>query len=199
MSNVSWYPEKPKETMQFFLRSFPIFVALVVFLYFGLDWLGAFEFLEFLVRDNSAWLMNIIFGIPYDDFVRGLYERVDRDILTGGIVPFGELFPGIVLDDYPKILLIIRACTGMEAGALLMALIFVTPAKWENKAVAHVVNLLMMHIGNTFRVAFHFWFTQFLYTKTSLNADDAFLYAHDWLSKVFGFIGIVIFTLVIER
>ena len=204
MSQVSWYPTNPRSRRDFFLRSFPIFVVLIIFLYFGLDWLGAFEFLEVLVRDNSAWLMKIIFGMNYDDFTRSFYERIDEDILTGWTVDFGyPHFPGIEISGYPKTLIIIRACTGMEAGALLMALILVTPAKWYQKGIAQVVNFLMMHIGNTFRVAFHFWFTNYLYGKTIfgkfINDDLAFFWAHDMLSKVFGFIGIVIFTLVIER
>jgi exosortase/archaeosortase family protein len=87
----------------------------------------------------------------------------------------------------------------MEAGALLAALILVTPAKWEKKVIAQITNFLMMHIGNTFRVAFHFWFTTYLHEQVGLSEADAFLYAHDYLSKVFGFIGIIIFTLVIER
>ncbi len=198
MSQVSWYPSNPRSRMNFFLRSFPIFIALVAFLYFGLDWLGAFEFLELLVRENSAWLMNVIFGMSYDEFTRGYFERIDDDILNNGIVRFGEDFPGMILKGYPITLLIIRACTGMEAGALLMALILVTPAKWHKKAIAQVVNLLMMHIGNTFRVAFHFWFTNYLF-KGGMDAHTAFFWAHDMLSKVFGFVGIVIFTLVIER
>jgi len=198
MSQVSWYPANPRSRMNFFLKSFPIFIALVIFLYFGLDWLGAFEFLELLVRENSAWIMNVVFGMSYEDFVRGYSERRDSDLLTGGIVYFGEDFPSINLDGYPITLLIIRACTGMEAGALLMALILVTPAKWYQKSIAQVVNLLMMHIGNTFRVAFHFWFTDYLF-KGGMDAQTSFFWAHDMLSKVFGFVGIVIFTLVIER
>ncbi|HUT80412.1 MAG TPA: heimdallarchaeosortase [Candidatus Bathyarchaeia archaeon] len=205
MSQVSWYPRTAPEQKNFFLRTFPMFVVLLVFIYFGLDWMGAFEFLEILVRDNSAWLLKTIWG--YDTFQVGFYQRVDADPLGTGIVYFGQpYFPGIVLDTYPRTLLIIRACTGMEAGALLMALIFVTPAKWENKLIAQITNFLMMHIGNTFRVAFHFWYTQHLYQKYIANgmalyeaADKAFEIAHDSLSKVFGFVGIVIFTLVIER
>ncbi|MFW9922795.1 MAG: heimdallarchaeosortase [Candidatus Thorarchaeota archaeon] len=198
MSQVSWYPQNPRSRRDFFLRSFPIFIALVIFLYFGLDWLGAFEFLEKLVRENAAWLMKVIFGVGYDEFIQGYYERIDADPLSGGSIRFGETFPGIRIHGYPSILLIIRACTGMEAGALLMALILITPAKWYNKILANVVNLLMMHIGNTFRVAFHFWFTKYLY-EGGMSADKAFFWAHDMLSKVFGFVGIVIFTLVIER
>jgi hypothetical protein len=68
MSRVEWFPETPRERLRFFLRSFPIFVGLVVFLYFGLDWLGAFEFLEHLVQQNSSWLMHTIFRVPYDKF-----------------------------------------------------------------------------------------------------------------------------------
>ncbi|HUU77422.1 MAG TPA: heimdallarchaeosortase [candidate division Zixibacteria bacterium] len=199
MSLASWYPSNPRSRMNFFLRSFPMFIVLIVFLYFGLDWLGAFEFLEILVRNNSSWLMKVIFGFTNDEFTLGFYERIDEDILTGGVVRFGQEFPGMILHGYPKTLLIIRACTGMEAGALLMALILITPAKWYNKVIAQITNLLMMHIGNTFRIAFHFWFTRYLYTVKGLDADTAFYYAHDLLSKVFGFIGIVIFVLVIER
>jgi len=204
---VSWYPRTANERKSFFWRSFPMFVALIIFLYFGLDWIGAFEFLEILVRNNSSWLLQVIWNYDSSDIVASYFQRVDKDPLKPGNVFFGEpYFPGIDLATYPRILLIIRACTGMEAGALLMALILVTPAKWQNKLGATVTNFLMMHIGNTFRVAFHFWYTQHLYVKyidmgmaSSAAADKAFFLAHDSLSKVFGFVGIVIFTLVIER
>lgn len=199
MSQPSWYPTNPRARLNFFLKSFPIFVVLLVFFLFVLDWIGFFAFLEELVRDNGSWLMQVIFGVDASDFTLGMFERIDADPLTGGYIGFGSpYFPGIFLSPYPNIFLIVRGCTGMEAGALLMALILVTPAKWSNKIVASVVNFLMMHIGNTFRVAFHFWFTRFLFLKWG-DADKAFFYAHDLLSKVFGFIGIVIFTLVIER
>lgn len=197
MSQARWYPEESKERRQFFLRTFPLFVILAIFFYFGLDWLGAFKFLEYLVRDNASWLMEIIFNLEPQEI--GLYERIDEDLLAGGIIRTYLKFPGIILPDYSRKLIIIRACTGMEAGALLMALIFVTPAKWENKAVAQIINLLMMHIGNTFRIAFHFWFTRYLHINVGLSEAQSFYYAHDLLSKVFGFIGIIIFTLVIER
>ncbi|MHA1124532.1 MAG: heimdallarchaeosortase [Candidatus Heimdallarchaeota archaeon] len=199
MSQPSWYPNNPRKRLNFFLKSFPIFVVLLVFFLFVLDWLGFFAFLEELVRDNGSWLMQVIFGVDSSEFTLGIWERIDPDPLTGQYVGFGSpFFPGIFLRPYPNIFLIVRGCTGMEAGALLMALILVTPAKWSNKLVATVVNFLMMHIGNTFRVAFHFWFTKLLYLRWN-DADKAFFYAHDLLSKVFGFIGIVIFTLVIER
>jgi len=199
MSYVSWYPNTSRERLNFFLKTFPAFIVLMFFLYFVLDWLGAFEFLEVLVRDNSVWLLDSIFGMDTSEFSIRFFERIDPDPLTNSNVYFGTpYFPGLRLGTYPRTLLIIRACTGMEAGALLMTLIFITPAKWQNKAVAHVTNLLMMHVGNTFRVAFHFWFTEYLY-KLWGDADKAFFWAHDMLSKVFGFVGIVIFTLVIER
>jgi exosortase/archaeosortase family protein len=199
MSTPSWYPDTSRDRLNFFLKTFPAFIVLMFFLYFVLDWLGAFEFLEILVRDNSVWLLDSVFGMDTSEFSIGMFQRIDPDPLTNSNVYFGEpYFPGLRMPTYPRTLLIIRACTGMEAGALLMTLIFITPAKWQNKTVAHVTNLLMMHIGNTFRVAFHFWFTEYLYLRWG-DADKAFFYAHDLLSKVFGFVGIVIFTLVIER
>jgi len=199
MSYVSWYPNTSRERRNFFLKTFPTFIVLMFFLYFVLDWLGAFEFLEVLVRDNSVWLLDTIFGMDTSEFTVSFFQRIDPDPLTNSNVYFGRpYFPGLRMGTYPRTLLIIRACTGMEAGALLMTLIFITPAKWQNKTVAHVTNLLMMHVGNTFRVAFHFWFTEYLY-KLWGDADKAFFWAHDMLSKVFGFVGIVIFTLVIER
>ncbi|TFF83928.1 hypothetical protein EU523_01965 [Candidatus Heimdallarchaeota archaeon] len=196
MSQAAWYPETDKTRWKFFLRSFPLFVVLGLFFYFGLDKLGAFEFLELLVRDNSVWLLKIIYNI--DPIEISYFERIDFDPFSTGFIFTDDFFPGIEMSTYPRKMIIIRACTGMEAGALLMALIFVTPAKWENKILAHITNLLMMHVGNTFRIAFHFWFTQYLYTH-GVSLDKAFYYAHDMLSKVFGFIGIIIFTLVIER
>ena len=92
MSQVDWFPRTTEERKTFFVRTFPIFVALVVFLYFGLDWLGAFEFLEVLVRDSSIWLLKVIFGV---DEANPLWtNRRDLDPLYDhGLVIFSEYFP----------------------------------------------------------------------------------------------------------
>ncbi|MCK5298722.1 MAG: hypothetical protein KAJ76_07440, partial [Candidatus Heimdallarchaeota archaeon] len=82
MSYVSWYPNTSRDRLNFFLKTFPAFIVLMFFLYFVLDWIGAFEFLEVLVRDNSVWLLDSIFGMDTTEFSVGFFQRIDPDPLT---------------------------------------------------------------------------------------------------------------------
>ncbi|MFQ5978115.1 MAG: heimdallarchaeosortase [Candidatus Heimdallarchaeota archaeon] len=89
---------------------------------------------------------------------------------------------------------IIRACTGMQAGAILIALIVVTKAPWKNKVIALPVFAGMLYVGNTLRVIFHLWLVQQQWGTVS-----EFWFAHDLLSQPIGFVGTIIFAFVIGK
>ncbi|MFW9915301.1 MAG: heimdallarchaeosortase [Candidatus Thorarchaeota archaeon] len=98
--------------------------------------------------------------------------------------------PNITGMHYP----IVRACTGMQAGAILIALILVTKAPWKNKAIALPVFASMLYIGNTLRVIFHLWLVHQQWGTVS-----EFWFAHDLLSKPISFVGTIIFAYVIGK
>ncbi len=85
---------------------------------------------------------------------------------------------------------IVRACTGMQAGAILVALILVTDAPLRNKLIAIPTFLLTLFISNVLRVAFH---------MLLVTWGIPFYWAHDVLSKPIGFVGTLIFAMMIER
>jgi len=88
---------------------------------------------------------------------------------------------------------IVKACTGMQAGSILIALIIVTPAgsnSSRKKLLAGSVLLLSLYVGNVLRIAFH----MLLVAK-----GVPFSIAHDMLSKPIGFVGTILFALAIER
>ncbi len=84
---------------------------------------------------------------------------------------------------------IVRACTGMQAGAILIALILVTEAPLKNKFIAIPSLLGVLFVTNILRVAFH---------MLLVAEGIPFFWAHDVLSKPIGFVGTIIFALMIE-
>ncbi|MFW9916396.1 MAG: heimdallarchaeosortase [Candidatus Thorarchaeota archaeon] len=89
---------------------------------------------------------------------------------------------------------IVRACTGMQAGAIIIALILVTKAPWRKKAIALPVFATMLFIGNTLRVIFHLWLVH-----QQWGTISEFWFAHDLLAKPIGFVGTLIFAYTIEK
>lgn len=128
--------------------------------------------------------------------------------LMGGEFPFLEATantPGIQIEylrfnpikrgDY----WIVKACTGMQAGGLLLAIIMVTEAPWKNKILASSTFFVALFIGNTLRIAFHLWCVTVLVTDFGMDPEPAFYWAHDVSSKVIGFFGTIFFALIIEK
>ncbi|MFX1511877.1 MAG: heimdallarchaeosortase [Promethearchaeota archaeon] len=85
---------------------------------------------------------------------------------------------------------IVRACTGMQAGAILVALILVTDAPLRNKLFAVPFFLWMLFTANVLRIAFH---------MLLVSWGISFFWAHDVLSKPIGFVGTLIFAMAIEK
>ena len=137
---------------------------------------------------------------------------------------FGEASPNTpgvsianVLDRY-NAFWIVKACTGLQAGAILIALIIVTPlpslslkpnedpqkvsalrrfkaehqflAKTIHKSLVIFLFATVLFITNALRIAFHLWLVALGYS---------FEFAHDDLSKPIGFFGTLFFAWVIEK
>ena len=94
---------------------------------------------------------------------------------------------------------IVRACTGMQAGALLMALIIVTPAPAGEKIKASIYSLLALIIGNFLRIALVIAMTITIDYSYGASYDAAWFWAHDVLGKPIGFFGTILFAIIIEK
>jgi exosortase/archaeosortase family protein len=124
------------------------------------------------------------------------------EFLRGGGFPFLEATaqtPGIHIPATNGDYWIVKACTGMQAGGLLIAIIMVTEAPWIAKIRASIIFFLALFIGNTLRITFHLWCVSLLVTQFQMDPNTAFYWAHDVSSKVIGFFGTILFALIIEK
>ena len=124
----------------------------------------------------------------FDNFLRGLYDSSRAT------------YPAISLDTNSgrSNYLIVRACTGMQAGALLLGLIWSTPAGLHDRIRASYVILIALFVGNTLRIAAMIAITTLLMNDFGLDYDTAWHYAHDVLGRPVGFFGTIGFTALIE-
>lgn len=196
------------------ITSFLMTVTLSLFLYISID----YHLLEVITRDTSLWLLQLS-GLP------ATKTTIPFPIDTGNWYQFGEAklnTPGIVIanTDYTAFW-IVKACTGMQAGAILISLIYVTPIPQKgkllnpelhmeelsfrekfrinhsilysltHKTVVAILFFIVLFIANSVRIWFHLW----LVGAWGLP----FSFAHDDLSKPIGFIGTLFFAWVIEK
>lgn len=176
--------------------------TLVTFLLYALpDWV----FIEIPTRDIIHALLNLI-GIE-----NSLIPTIDPNTfipesLRGGSFPFLEATvhtPGIKIP-YPDPIpdgdyWIVKACTGMQAGGLLIAIIMVTEAPWIAKIRASIAFFSALFIGNALRITFHLWCVFVLITQFQMDPTEAFYWAHDVSSKIIGFFGTIFFAFIIEK
>ncbi|MHA1331326.1 MAG: heimdallarchaeosortase [Candidatus Hodarchaeales archaeon] len=179
------------------LSTLGIAIIITVLLYTVPDWV----FLEIPTRDIINALLNLLgienYQIPNQD-----PNSVIPDYLRGGSFPFLEATvqtPGIHIPETNADYWIVKACTGMQAGGLLIAIIIVTEASWNAKVRAGIAFFITLFIGNALRITFHLWSVNFLVTQFGMNHDEAFYWAHDVSSKVIGFFGTIFFALIIEK
>ena len=144
---------------------------------------------------------------------------------------FGEAFPntpGVSIDgtQYPAYW-IVKACTGFQAGAILIALIIVTPIKSKSlpadvdprsvssyrrfqanhqtlynigKKISVIgIFWFVLFVANTIRIAFHLWLVAGANIFGLQIGPYPFEFAHDELSKPIGFFGTLLFAWVIEK
>jgi exosortase/archaeosortase family protein len=87
----------------------------------------------------------------------------------------------------------------MQAGALLMALIIVTPADTKKKIKATSFTLIALFIGNLLRIAMVIGMTITIQSAYGGDHASAWFWAHDVLGKPIGFFGTIFFAMIIER
>ncbi|MFX0084673.1 MAG: heimdallarchaeosortase [Candidatus Hodarchaeota archaeon] len=171
--------------------------SIITFLLYTVpDWV----FWEIPTRDIVSFVLNI-FGVEHFLMPEEI-TRVVPDFMRGGSFPFLEatvLTPGINIPASNGDYWIVKACTGMQAGGLLVGVILVTNAQWKNKISASIVIILTLFITNALRISFHLLCVQFLVIQFNMDPNTAFYWAHDVSSKVIGFFGTILFALIIER
>ncbi|MHA2237170.1 MAG: heimdallarchaeosortase [Candidatus Hodarchaeales archaeon] len=179
-----------------------IAVVITFLLYTVPDWV----FIEIPTRDIIQFLLSLV-GIESEPIRIGEFLNtpswpiLERKII-GGPFPFIEATvetPGLFLPSTNGQYWIVKACTGMQAGGLLLAIIVISEAAWSAKLRASVLFMLALFIGNSLRIAFHLWAVSFLYQNFTISAADAFFWAHDIPTKIIGFIGTIFFAFIIEK
>ncbi|MHA1945203.1 MAG: heimdallarchaeosortase [Candidatus Hodarchaeales archaeon] len=179
-----------------------IAVVATFLLYTVPDWV----FIEIPTRDIIQFLLSLV-GIESEPIRIGEFLNtpnwplLERKII-GGPFPFIEATldtPGLFLPSTYGQYWIVKACTGMQAGALLLAMIAITEAAWSAKLRASILFMLALFIGNSLRITFHLWAVSFLYQNFTITATDAFFWAHDVPTKIIGFFGTLLFAFIIEK
>jgi len=167
--------------------------ALLTFLIYAIpDWV----FIEIPTRNIISEILAFA-GI--ENFLIPNLEpnSVIPEFLRGGEFPFIEATlqtPGIHIPSTNGDYWIVKACTGMQAGGLLIAIIMVTEVTWTTKFRAALALFIALFIGNTLRITFHLWSVSFLVSQFQMDPNTAFYWAHDVSSKVIGFFGTILFA-----
>jgi exosortase/archaeosortase family protein len=192
---------KGKSKYIYALISFTIVVILTVLLYLVPD----YYFLEKITNDTVFEVLKVYqFDVVFD----GFYSERDTDgtfivtivnILTG-LDGHNALTPVIKSTTASgRRFAVVRACTGMQAGALLMALIIVTPADFGKKVKATAYSLIALIVGNFLRIALVIGMTVTLQVTYGTGHDQAWMWAHDVIGKPIGFFGTIFFAIIIEK
>jgi len=180
--------------------SFIVVVILTILLYFVPDYF----FLEKLTNDTVFQILELY---QYEIISGGYYPESDPSspfvallirILTG-LGTHNDLTPKIISVTAGRGFIVVRACTGMQAGALLMALIVVTPADFWKKVKATFLAIIALIIGNFLRIALVIGMTVTLQVTYGALPGSAWYWAHDVLGKPVGFFGTIFFALIIEK
>ncbi|MHA2093169.1 MAG: heimdallarchaeosortase [Candidatus Hodarchaeales archaeon] len=148
-------PSKPKRFHNDKLMISTLMIAtLVTFLIYTVpDWV----FLEIPTRNIIHELLTFL-GIQNSPIPTLDPNSIIPDFLKGGEFPFLEATsqtPGIHIPGTNGDYWIVKACTGMQAGGLLLAIIMITEATWNAKIRASAVFFIALFIGNTLRITFH--------------------------------------------
>ncbi len=191
---------KGKERRNYALYSFGFTFMMTVVLYVFPPYFG----LEMLTTKVSYFFLNIFGFNPrlfiYEDQTSAL-GFVDR-ILYNLYDSSRATYPAISIEGevgVPNYYIIVRACTGMQAGSLLLGLIWSTPAKIKDRINASFLVLLFLFIGNTLRIAAMIAITTVLSYDFGVSHEYAWTLAHDRMGEPLGFVGTILFTFMIEK
>ena len=171
--------------------------------------LPTYVIVEQVTRDGVYFLL-VTFGFPanlasslinpntplHDQI--GWEAMLNQGILTGWPGWFPEAIPEVTGVFMPSTDLmeagnywIVKACTGMQAGAVLLAIIAVTKGPSPSKKLQAMATFLaLLTVTNILRIAFHL---------ALVNYGIPFFWAPDVLSKPIGFFCTLLFAYIIEK
>ena len=180
--------------------SFIVVVILTILLYFIPDYF----YLEKLTNETVFQILELY---KYEVTFDGYWSENDSTssfvalfirFLTG-LGTHNDLTPVIRSVTAQRRFAVVRACTGMQAGALLIGLIVVTPADFWKKVKATFFTIVALVIGNFLRIALVIGMTVTLQITYGASNAAAWYWAHDVLGKPVGFFGTIFFALIIEN
>lgn len=190
---------KGKERWKFTIKSIIITTVLTAVIYMVPDYFD----LENITTILSYKLLNFFGYSPhlsyytepitelswFDQFAYNLYD------------PHRNYYPVISVSTSisNSRFIIVRACTGMQAGALLTGLIVATPAKTKNKINAILWVNFTLFLGNMLRIAMMVALTSLFIDQFGLDYETSWGWAHDVLAKPIGILGTIGFVLLVEK
>jgi len=187
-----------EERRSFTIRSILITAVMTAVIYIIPNYYG----LEHITTETSYYILHLFGYQPrlftfdenlsklthFDQFMYFLYDS------ARATYPAISIDSGSVRRNY----LIVRACTGMQAGALLLGLIWSTPATLHNRIRASYTILLALFIGNILRIAAMIALTTLFIEDFGMAYNVAWMYSHNVLGRPLGFFGTIGFTALIE-
>ncbi len=187
------------ERDKFAIQSFAFTLLTIVVLYVipNLYWL------EVLTTNTSLFFLETFNFRPryfvYEDSLDAL-PAFDLLMYTAGD-SIRATYPSISIETgaVPNHYLIVKACTGMQAGALLLGLIWSTPSKTGDQIRASYLILIALFLGNTLRIASMIAITTILTVDFNLPYDPSWDYAHNIMGRPLGFFGTIGFVAIIEK
>ncbi|MFX0014437.1 MAG: heimdallarchaeosortase [Promethearchaeota archaeon] len=178
------------------LTSITVASFLTFLIYTVPDWV----FLEYPIRDLVQFLLSLL-GIVSEPIPFNGQFIIPME-LRGGSFPFleaTEKTPGVFIPLTNGRYYISKTCTAMQAGALLISIIFVSETSRSSKLKATIITFIVLFFMNVFRITFHFWSITILVLYFDMDAEAAFYWGHDVSSKVLGFIGTILLAFLIEK
>ncbi len=185
----------------FSILSFVVVVLLTIIFYLIPD----YYFLQKLTSDVAFQILKLYrFDVKYDGiFIE--YSQQPSTQFIDRIIQFFSIFDAhggrspVIKDlTISHRFAIVRACTGMQAGALLLALIVVTPTKMINKLKATAYVIITLVLTNFLRIALVIGMTVTLMVNYGVQYEAAWMWSHDVLGKPIGFFGTILFAFIIE-
>lgn len=174
-----------------------VFASVVAFLFYTVpDWV----FLEIPIRDLVQFFLSLLGVVTEPVPTRGQF--VIPMNLRGGPFPFleaTEKTPGILISVTNGCYYISKACTAMQAYALLFGIILVAESSKSAKIRAIIVTFIVLFFLNALRVTFHLWSVTVLNQIFGVDLETAFFWAHDVSSKIIGFLGTILLAFLIEK
>ena len=187
--------QRDKFALQSFL--FTVLVILVMYVLPNLHWL------EVLTTNTSLFFLQVFnFRPRFFTYEDNLGNLADFDLLMYNVGDsIRSTYPAISIEtgNVPNHYLIVKACTGLQAGALLVGLIWSTPSRPGDQIRASYLVLIALFIGNTLRIASMIAITTILTVDFNLIYEPSWNYAHNIMGRPLGFVGTIGFVAIIEK